>query len=279
MNFEQARKRVFPLALAFIFWMAKNGRAEAAGSSVWVEKKYQYEDLGKADPQSVFPTTQTLANRSTGRVVLLRSIHFAVTTNRFAVIDNPRGDETLAAALQRCGALAGVNGGYFHPDRTPLGLEISGGQLVHSFERARLLSGLLAIGASRTALLRVSEFSPRQKLNDALQAGPFLIDQEKAVTGLNDVRRAQRTAICFSKASGKEGDVADVFRLIVCEPVTLAEFAQILTTQLRTGTHTVERALNLDGGSSTGMWIRGRDTSDIGDPKVNVRNYLAILPR
>ncbi len=252
---------------------------EAAGGGIWEEEQHQYEDLDKPAPHTVFPTTQTLLNRATGNVVRLRSIHFSVDEGRLAVIDNPRGDETLSAAMQKRGALAGVNGGFFHPDRTPLGLEISAEKLVHPFERAKLLSGVLAIGQSHISLLRSGEYSSRQKLTDALQAGPFLVEHGEVIAGLNDVRSARRTAVIFSKCSGNEGDVADVYRLVVCEPVTLAEFAEILATRLRTGTHAVDRALNLDGGSSTGMWIRGRDTSDIGNPNVNVRNYIAILPR
>ena len=50
----------------------------------------------------------------------------------------------------------------------------------------------------------------------------------------------------------ESNDIAHITRLVVCEPVTLAEFAQLLANHLLTGTNTIERALNLDGGEHCG---------------------------
>src|SRR3954471_20710597 len=47
-------------------------------------------------------------------------VSFNPKTHAFAVMDNPTGDFNLGSAAEKRGALAGVNGGYFHPDRTPL---------------------------------------------------------------------------------------------------------------------------------------------------------------
>jgi uncharacterized protein YigE (DUF2233 family) len=175
--------------------------------------------------------------------------------------------------MQKSGAIAGVNGGDFHANRISAGLEISGGKLVHAFERTNVLNGILAVSGKNVKLLRWDEFASGSKPDEALQAGPFLVDDCKAVAGLDDTRRAMRTAIV-------ETDAENCPRFVVCEQVTLAEFAQILVDRLITGTRTVQRALNLGGGSSTGMWIKG-DKSDIiiGKPSVNVRSYLAVVPR
>lgn len=251
----------------------------AENGAQWNETQYRGGDLNNPKLRGVFSVTQTLAHAATGRIVHVRSVSFDPEKFKLAVIDNSRGDETLAAAMQRCGAVAGVNGSYFHADRTPVGLEISAGKMVHSFERAKLLTGVLAIKSGRASLLRSTEFSPREKLDDALQCGPFLLDaQGNPITGLENTRRAWRTAVMDSQL-GDEGQHQHFYRLIVCEPVTLAEFAEILATRLKTGTTNKLRALNLDGGSSTGMWISETETSDIGNPNVNVPNYLAVVPR
>ena len=181
----------------------------------------------------------------------------------------------LAEAMQRTGALAGVNGGYFKADRTPVGLEISGGKLIHPFERAKLLSGVLAVSSGRVALLRAGEFSTRRKQekpDDALQAGPFLVHEYKAVPGLNTTRRARRTAVLM--------DDRGQLRLLVTEAVTLAELAQILCAgEAPIGNNTVKRALNLDGGSSTGLWLKAEPEPFYLREGKDVRNYLAVIPR
>ena len=96
-------------------------------------------------------------------------------------MDNPEGAFDLGSAAAKRGALAAVNGGYFHPDRTPLGLLVRQGATIHSLERAKLLSGLVVVTKDRIALLRVAEFKASANVREALQAGPFLVDGGKAV--------------------------------------------------------------------------------------------------
>ncbi len=49
------------------------------------------------------------------------------------VIDNPAGDDDLAAVMRRTRGLAGVNGGYFDPQNAPVGLVISDGKIDRAF--------------------------------------------------------------------------------------------------------------------------------------------------
>jgi hypothetical protein len=58
------------------------------------------------------------------RIVCAHVVTFLERDCVFAVMDDPEGQYDLASAAQKRGALAAVNGGYFHPDRTPLGLRI-----------------------------------------------------------------------------------------------------------------------------------------------------------
>jgi uncharacterized protein YigE (DUF2233 family) len=170
------------------------------------------------------------------------------------------------------GCQAGVNGGYFHPDRTPLGLVISDGKLLHGFERARLLSGLVVVTRSgQISLLRAAAYKPAPNIWQALQAGPFLVDGGKPVVGLNSKTRAERTAVL--------SDNAGLFALLKCGSVTLAELAEILSNPKVISELRVRRALNLDGGSSSGMWVRGEARAFYHPELKTVRNYLAVVWR
>jgi hypothetical protein len=208
---------------------------------------------------------------SNGRSVELHLVFFNAKKCTFKVIDNPRQESDLSSAMQAAGCIAGVNGNYFHPDRTPLGLVISDGATIHPTERARLLSGILSVGDARIALQRFAEFKPGEKLRQALQCGPFLIDHGKPVPGLNATAVATRTAVL--------GNGKDEWALLICEPVTLAEMAEILAARGIFPELKIDRALNLDGGSSTGMWVNAEPQPFYRREFKSVRNYLGIVPR
>jgi exopolysaccharide biosynthesis protein len=200
----------------------------------------------------------------------LHAIAFSTKRHGFAVMDDPHDAFTLATASKKRGALAAVNGGYFHPDRRPLGLVVRQGREIHGLERARLLSGLLVATPKRTALLRVGEFKAGSNISEALQAGPFLVDDGRAVAGLDAVRPAARTVVL--------GDGSDRFALLISSPVTLAELGAILAAPKTVPAFRVVRALNLDGGSSTGMWVAGEPGFYRRELR-SVRNFLGIVPR
>ena len=196
----------------------------------------------------------------------LHIVTFATATHTLAVMDDPKSEFDLATAARHRGVLAAVNGGYFHPNRTPLGLVVRQGVTLHRLERAPLLSGLVTVINDRPALLRVAEFRASASLREALQSGPFLIDRGRPVRGLNTVRPAARTVI-FATDSGRMG-------LLVSQRVTLAEMAEILAIpSLSKGT--ITRALNLDGGSSTGMWVAADPPLYLREAR-DVRNFLAV---
>jgi len=208
---------------------------------------------------------------SGGRSVELHVVFFNVKQCALRVVDDAEGTATLETAMRSHGCLAGVNGNYFHPDRTSLGLVISDGRKMHAQERAKLLSGILVVKAGGFSLLRTAEFAPDAAVTQALQAGPFLVDRGAPVPGLEATRRAERTVVL---ADGK-GNGA----LVVCDDVTLAEMAAILTTPGIFQELHVERALNLDGGSSTGMWVDAVPKPFYLEEINEVRNYLGLVAR
>ena len=207
------------------------------------------------------------------RTVRVTGVSFSDKDSVFRVIENePSARKSLLAALRDRGAVAGVNGGYFHPDFTPLGLVISEGKTLQGFERAKLLSGILAVRGNRIELVRAGAFKAGADVQQALQAGPWLVENGVAVSGLKAVRLARRTLVA--------GDGKGNWALVTTSPATLAETADLLATPGLMGGWTVRNALNLDGGSSTLLVALAGEKPVIDIPSYGpVRNYLAITPR
>jgi len=192
---------------------------------------------------------------------------FSTKSATLRVIDNPKSEVDLAAAARRVRAVAEVNGGYFDPQNAPVGLLIGDGKVIAPLRKARLLSGVLAVSKTRVELLRSNEYSSRKNTISALQCGPFLVEGSTAVAGLNETRPARRT---FVLTAG-----ADRAAIGYCSSVTLAQLGTILATpELK-----VQRALNLDGGSSSAFWFAGeRGVSSMPESKT-VRDFLVIVPK
>jgi uncharacterized protein YigE (DUF2233 family) len=173
--------------------------------------------------------------------------------------------------MQRENCLAGVNGGYFDPENKPVGLLISDEKLIAPLRKARLLSGVMIVSNGRMQLLRVAEYSSKQKATAALQCGPFLVDRGQPVPGLNDTRPARRTLV----VTGGSDRAAIGF----CSGVTLAQLGKILATPEVAPDLKVQRALNLDGGSSSAFWFAGeRGPFAISEQKT-VRNFIGVVPK
>jgi uncharacterized protein YigE (DUF2233 family) len=207
-----------------------------------------------------------------GREIRLTFIWPDPEKTRLTVLDNRGNTQWLNQAMTQRHCLAGVNGGYFQPDTTPLGLVISEGRKIHGFHRSRLLSGLVVVRDNQLGLLRSAELSPAMKLSDALQAGPFLIDQGKPVAGLHNKKRARRTLV-LADQSGRYGIA------VVQTPVTLAELAHMLATPGILHEIALHRALNMDGGSSSALWARTTEGEVHLRGLKRVRNFLCVQKR
>jgi len=167
--------------------------------------------------------------------------------------------------------LAGVNGGYFNPDYKPIGLRIADGKTIAPLQHARLLSGILTGAPRKVQIVRFSEFSGKEKIDAAIECGPMIVDLGNPVRGLDTSRTARRT---FA-ATAKDGRAALGF----CSDVTLTDLSQILTTQFASD-FKIERALNLDGGSSSAFWFKRKEGSafSISEEKT-VRDFVAIVAK
>ncbi len=212
------------------------------------------------------------AENSSGRALHLHAVIFSTKAYTLRVIDSPRKNSlTLEKAMLSGEFLAGVNGGYFTPEFEPLGLVVARGEMLSRAVQTKLLSGVLAVTSDRIHLLRNREFKLGPRTLEALQAGPFLVDNGKPPAGLNDVKRAART---FVATNGKSK-----FAIGVMYSPTLAEAGALLAQEGTLPGIAVQRALNLDGGRSTGFWVRTAETASYLGEISSVRNFLGLMPR
>ena len=197
---------------------------------------------------------------------------FSTKSCTLRVLQNKDGAESLADVMRHEKCVAAVNGGYFDEKFAPIGLRMANGQLIAPLQRARLITGVLVASSRGVQIVRSREFSQRRGVAAAIQCGPFLVDRGQPIGGLNNSRLARRTF-----AATTTGDRALVG---VCSGVSLAELSKILATTSFAEDLRIERALNLDGGSSTGFWFARENSSafSISEQKP-VRDFLGIAPK
>ena len=212
-----------------------------------------------------------LENAGANESAVLDLAIFSAKSCTLRVIDNPTG-ETLSDTMPREKCAAGVNGGYFRPDFAPIGLLISDTRMIAPLRRARLITGVLSASARGVQIMRVREFSRPEKISGAVQCGPFLVDHYELVRGLDGSTAARRTFAATIRN--------DRALLGVCSEVSLAELAAILTTTRLADDLKIQRALNLDGGSSSAFWFALKNGSafSIREQKA-VRDFVAVVPR
>jgi len=130
---------------------------------------------------------------------------------------------------------------------------------------------VLSATPKKIQISRVGEFSLSQKPEGAVECGPMLVDLGKPVRGLESNKVARRTFAAVSS-----GDKA---ALGFCSDVTLADFSNILAA-VTIPDFKIQRALNLDGGSSSAFWFKRANGSafSISEQKT-VRDFVAISPR
>lgn len=209
---------------------------------------------------------------ATGQNAELHLAVFSTKSSTLRVIDQPNEPRAdLAEVMVREHCSAGVNGGYFDPEDVPVGLLISEGKSIAPLRKARLLSGVAIVANGRLQLLHFAEYSARRNASNAVQCGPFLVDHAQPVAGLDDTRPARRTFIVLAGV--------DRAAIGFCSEVTLAELAKILATPGLIPDLKIQRALNLDGGSSSAFWFAGqRGPFSISELKT-VRNFVAVVPK
>jgi uncharacterized protein YigE (DUF2233 family) len=197
------------------------------------------------------------------------------------VINNAIGNRpkfpNLESAMKSLQAVAGCNGGFFNCSPfDPVGLVVSndlGPPLTTgSFEADNWLNGLLVIRKEQAVLVSSSGFIQDKEIRACLQSGPLLLKEGQLESGLGNDGRARRTFI------GNNGKGQWV--LGACQYVSLQELAKALLSSETGKIIQVQNALNLDGGPSTGLWLKQSSASDFYlRDGWSVRNYIGVFPK
>jgi hypothetical protein len=106
-----------------------------------------------------------------------------------------------------------------------------------------------------------------------IQTGPFLVDQGSPVAGLSKENARRRSFVLH------DGD--DWFAIGLCDSLTLAQLSEVLAHKDFSPSRKIHRGLNLDGGTSSGLYINRGESYPVihGEPFKTVRNFLGIVPR
>jgi len=180
-------------------------------------------------------------------------------TVRFRVHYNPSAPRTVSAWAGQLQPLLVVNGGYFTPENETAGLLISQGR---AWGRPYGdFAGMFAVGSSPVGgeevsvrWLRDRPYDPAESLTEALQSFPVLI-KPGGVMGFpadaDDGRLARRSVV----AQDWQGRIL----VIVAPRGTLSLHA--LARFLAESDLDLDVALNLDGGFSTGLWLKADGTA------------------
>jgi uncharacterized protein YigE (DUF2233 family) len=167
---------------------------------------------------------------------------------RLRVVYNPAQPRRVGDWLAQERALLAVNGGYFDPNNQALGLLIHEG--VRSGQAYQGFGGMLAISEAGVRMRwNVSEpYVPGEPLTSALQNFPMLVLPGGAPnTGIDDnLQLAPRTAV------GQDRQGRIVFVVSPGAVFTLTGLGQWLAAS----DLDLDTALNLDGGSSSGLLLR-----------------------
>lgn len=239
-------------------------------------------DLATHGPPAPLDTEDPSRTLTNGSTITFEGVAFDARSHKLEVVDQPNGPGSqfadAAAAAKSRRAIAAVNGGFFTPEGNPLGLVVTDGEVRGNWNAASSLgSGVFYESSDGSMMLTrrsTLDAAKARRMRTLLQAGPFLVDNEVVVGGLESTKRGNRTVLMWD---GKHR-----WWIGQSSRCTLNELATAIATRPPVG-WTVRHALNLDGGSSCELWISGAIQ---GGPLTRrpffnkpARNFLVLVPR
>jgi exopolysaccharide biosynthesis protein len=164
--------------------------------------------------------------------------------------------------MQQERAMAIINGGYFDQQNTTTALVVSNGKVFG--ESYSGFGGMLSVNANGTVSLRSLRQQPydpnNERLEQATQSSPMLMLGGKRTQFSADASQTRRSIV----AMDKQGRL-----LFIASPGQVFSLDQ-LADQLVSSDLSIDVALNLDGGASTGLYVNG------GSPRVAIDSYTKL---
>nr|WP_306458040.1 phosphodiester glycosidase family protein [Edaphobacter lichenicola] len=198
--------------------------------------------------------TKELADQMNSRDGL-RLIYFEIPMQNYELSAFAVGPEGTAASLKKnsaegTNAIVIVNGGYYGTDDNktfyPLGLLIHDGLQLNKMKDWNS-GGVLYSSNDRSKIVRIKDFHRSADILEALQSKPLLVEDSRSGIHTDDHQLANRTAVGLRRDGAIV--VAGAFSPSN-NAMTLAEFADFLSTPVIQGGAGVDFALNMDGGPS-----------------------------
>ncbi len=201
----------------------------------------------------------------------LRIARIDPAQNRFRVLYDPDRPRRVAEWLSESNALVAVNGNFFDPQNHALGLLIQDGQ-----RRAGVVyqgfGGMFAVGGDEVRVRwNVQEPYHDEPLTYALQNFPMLV--LPSGTPNPDIDDNGQVSLRTAVAQDRSGHI--VFVVSPAPTFTLTEFGQWLVAS----DLDLEVALNLDGGTSSGLVLRSGKRNLGVDSWVSVPNVIVVERR
>jgi exopolysaccharide biosynthesis protein len=179
----------------------------------------------------------------------------------------------VSAWAAQTGALLAVNGGFFTEEGSVTGLTISEGEVYGTPYGD--YAGMLAVtpeGEVSLRWLRTWPYDPYEPLREAVQSFPVLV-KPGGVMGFpadaDDGRPARRTVVAQDRGG----------RLLFLVAPGGKFSLHALATWLVASDLDVEIALNLDGGTSSGMWLQGEGAAIQVESLVPVPSAITVERR
>jgi hypothetical protein len=206
----------------------------------------------------------------------LSLVFFDSRSTSFRIIAQSTQDRAKARTLEDlaagAGALAACNGGYFHPDFSSSGLEISREGRTGSWRNDLSFGGVLCVRSGEPLLVSDSGFKVDESVTDLIQCCPLLVQKSAALRGTGGPQLVART---FIATDGGHRWLIGFARHSTYEHLATALTDPVVLHELK-----VQTALNLDGGPSSGLWWKPAEGKAQGQrPATIVRNIIAIVPR
>jgi len=209
--------------------------------------------------------------------ISINYVSFDSRTHRLRVVDQANGPGSkFPTAREACfsiNGLAAINAGFFTPEGKPLGLVYTGGKKRGYKNSSSLGSGYFyENSAGHSKLLRKNSFPGIA--TEALQTGPFLIENNSVVSSLSNKNIRPRSFIIW--------DGRNTWGIATSSSASLSGLASALKGQTFNG-RPIRYALNLDGGRSCDLYASAKIS---GGPKHKrsiiakpVRNFLVLTKR
>lgn len=225
-------------------------------------------------------TVKKVVANHTGTRVTLNLCSFSTRDFTLRVVDqganqSDRKFTNLRDAMEKNGCVCGLNGGFYDAEFKPLGGVWENGEQIAPMansSRKGLTSGVIWSGVGGIHIVRRENFKPGAAVEQAIQTGPMLISHGATVAGLSTERPRPRSFVLT--------DWRGNWMMGTSSSVTLAALAEILDSPKVFTSMTVNRAINLDGGRSTGFYLKKKDGNATYQQEwARVRNFLGIVPK